>query len=123
MPLHERPAVDITLLRHYAAVASELDLARAAADLGVSHAVLSGSLNQVEAEVGAALIDRSTPVMTLTDAGALFLVTAREEIAAFDAEAAPPAPKAGGKAKASKGKGRAPRVKGEPLPYKKRQSR
>ncbi|MET0977134.1 MAG: LysR family transcriptional regulator [Leifsonia sp.] len=115
--------MDITLLRHYVAVASELDLGRAAAALGVSHATLSGSLNQLEATVGDSLIDRASAPMTLTPAGALFLVTAREEIAAFDAENAPPKPKAGGKAKASKGKGRAPRVKGEPLPYKKRQSR
>ena len=35
----------------------------------------------------------------------------------------PPPPKAGGKAKASKGKGRAPAVKGQPRPGKRRQSR
>ncbi|MET0801412.1 MAG: LysR family transcriptional regulator [Actinomycetota bacterium] len=115
--------MDITLLRHYVAAASELDLARAATRLGVSHASLSGSLNQVEAIVGAALIDRAPGSMRLTEAGELFLVTARAEVAAFDAAHAPPVVRAGGKAKASKGKGRAPKVKGEPLPYKRRQSR
>lgn len=115
--------MDISLLRHYVTVAEELDLARAATALGVSHATLSGSLNQLEALVGAHLVERSTSTMTLTEAGSLFLATATEEIAAHDAANKPPAPKTGGKAKANKGKGRAPRVKGEPLPYKKRQSR
>lgn len=115
--------VDITMLRHYVALANELDLGRAASALGVSHATLSGSLNQLEAVAGAVLIRRGNGPMTLTDAGELFLATANEEIAAFDAANAPPPAKTGGKAKASKGVGRAPRVKGEPLPYKKRQSR
>lgn len=115
--------MDISLLRHYVTVATELDLAKAATALGVSHAILSGSLNQLEALVGAQLVNRTTSSMSLTEAGELFLATATAEIAAFDAANKPPAPKAGGKAKANKGKGRAPRVKGEPLPYKKRQSR
>ena len=38
-------------------------------------------------------------------------------------KAAPKAAPAGGKAKANKGKGRAPIVKGQPKPYKKRQGR
>lgn len=115
--------MDISLLRHYVAVANELHLATAAQSLGVSHATLSGSLNQLEAVVGSQLVNRSTTDMSLTEAGKLFLITAQSEIAAYEAANKPPAPKAGGKAKANKGKGRAPRVKGEPLPYKKRQSR
>lgn len=115
--------MDISLLRHYVTVADKLDLAAAATELGVSHATLSGSLNQVEALVGAHLVNRATNTMSLTEAGALFLVTAHDEIAAYEAANKPVVPKAGGKAKANKGKGRAPRVKGEPLPYKKRQSR
>jgi len=51
------------------------------------------------------------------------LVTAREEIAAAPAPAEKPVVPAGGKAKASKGRGRAPVVKGQPKPYKKRQGR
>ena len=115
--------MDISLLRHYVVVANELDLAKTATALGVSHATVSGSINQVEALVGAHLVNRTTSTMSLTDAGKLFLVTANDEIAAYEAANKPPVPKAGGKAKANKGKGRAPRVKGEPLPYKKRQSR
>jgi hypothetical protein len=51
------------------------------------------------------------------------LERAHMELAEFDDR--PPAPVAppGGKAKASKGTGRAPIVKGEPRPYKNRQSR
>ncbi|WP_419818862.1 LysR family transcriptional regulator [Glaciibacter flavus] len=115
--------MDITMLRHYVAVATDLDLGRAASTLGVSQAVVSGSLNQLEATVGEQLIDRSSATLVVTDAGTLFLVTARAEVAAHDAANTPRPPKTGGKAKASKGKGRAPRVKGEPLPFKKRQSR
>ena len=44
-------------------------------------------------------------------------------IAAAGPEPEKTAGPAGGKAKASKGVGRAPRVKGQPKPYKKRQGR
>lgn len=85
-------------------------------------ASLYTSLDKLEEEVGHALINREgTP--RLTHVGELFLVEAQAAVAA----APPPAPKnaapAGGKAKASKGKGRAPIVKGQPKPYKKRQGR
>lgn len=115
--------MDTDLLRHYVAVASELHLGRAAASLGVPRATLRASIDGVERAVGTRLVERSDDAITLTEAGTLFLATARAELAAIDAAAAPPKPKGGGKAKASKGKGRAPKVKGQPLPYKKRQSR
>jgi hypothetical protein len=55
----------------------------------------------------------------LTDEGTTFV----EEAAARVAKAPTPPVNRGGKAKASKGKGRAPVVKGEPKPFKKRQGR
>ena len=58
------------------------------------------------------------------DAGiASAVVVAEEELASPSTPPAPPAPPAGGKAKASKGKGRTPAVKGQPKPFKKRQGR
>ncbi|KQM83299.1 LysR family transcriptional regulator [Agromyces sp. Leaf222] len=115
--------MDTALLRHYVVVATELHLGRAAASLGVPRATLRTSLADVQRAVGAVLLERDDDEITLTEAGTMFLATARSELAVIDAANAPPKPKAGGKAKASKGKGRAPKVKGQPLPYKKRQSR
>ena len=58
-----------------------------------------------------------------TGAGDALLEQARIELAEFDERPPTPAAPAGGKAKASKGTGRTPIVKGEPRPYKNRQSR
>ena len=80
-------------------------------------------IDKLEAEVGHPLFTRSKSGWTLTPAGTLLLAEARSRIAAEPARAAKPVVAAGGKAKASKGKGRAPAVKGQPKPYKKRQGR
>ena len=115
--------MEITQLRQFIAVAAESHLGRAATALGVSRATLRDSLDAVEAAVGTPLVIRSGDEVALTPDGDRFLVTARAEVAADDASSTPPKSNTGGKAKASKGKGRAPKVKGQPLPYKKRQSR
>ena len=112
----------IALLRRYIVLAETLHFPRAAKELGIPLASLYTSLDKLEDEVGHALVNREgTP--RLTNVGELFLVEAKETVAA----APPPAPKtvapAGGKAKASKGKGRTPAVKGQPKPFKKRQGR
>lgn len=112
----------LALLRRYVVLAETLHFPRAAKQLGIPLASLYTSLDKLEDEVGHTLINREgTP--RLTSVGELFLVEAQATVAA----APPPAPKtvapAGGKAKASKGKGRAPIVKGQPKPYKKRQGR
>jgi hypothetical protein len=116
--------VNITLLRRFVALtAADLHAPRAAISLGIPLASLYTSLDKLEAEVGHPLITRGASGWTLTPAGKLLLVEAKQQIA----HAPAPAPKtggpAGGKAKASKGKGRAPVVKGEPKPFKKRQGR
>ena len=113
----------ITHLRHFVAVAEELHFIRAADSLGISRAKLDSSIRALESQVGADLFDRRQESTTLTGAGVVLLEQARIELAEFDDRPpAPPAPP-GGKAKASKGTGRAPIVKGEPRPYKNRQSR
>jgi len=119
----EELCVKITHLRHFVAVAEELHFVRAAVSLGISRAKLDSSIRALESEVGSDLFDRRQESTTLTRAGVALLNHAKVELAEFDDH--PPALDAppGGKAKASKGTGRAPIVKGEPRPYKNRQSR
>jgi hypothetical protein len=115
--------VNITLLVRFVAVAEGLHFPRVARELGIPLASLYSSIAKLEEEVGAPLFVRNSAETRLTKAGVLFLDTAREEIAAAPAPPKKPVVPAGGKAKASKGKGRAPAVKGQPKPYKKRQGR
>ena len=113
--------MNITLLRRFVAVAEELHFPRAADVLGIPLASLYSSIEKLESEVGHSLFTRHGETQ-LTEVGILFLDEARREIAAAPASVEKPV-NAGGKAKASKGKGRAPIVKGKPKPYKKRQGR
>lgn len=113
----------ISLLRRFVAVAEHLHFPRAAESLGIPLASLYTSIEKLEAEVGHPLFSRDDGPTRLTKAGVLLLPEARAQIAqAPPPSKNPPAP-AGGKAKASKGKGRTPAVKGQPKPYKKRQGR
>src|ERR1700712_500114 len=121
--IHERPCVNITLLVRFVAVAEELHFPRAAKKLNIPLASLYSSISKLEDEVGSPLFVRNAAETRLTQAGILFLETARDEIAAAPAPIEKPVVPAGGKAKASKGKGRAPAVKGQPKPFKKRQGR
>lgn len=114
--------MNITLLERFVAVAEELHFPRAAGMLGIPLASLYSSIDKLELEIGQPLITRDAPTR-LTPAGTLLLADAKKEIAAAPAPAAKPVVPAGGKAKASKGKGRTPAVKGQPKPYKKRQGR
>lgn len=115
--------MDVTLLVRFVAAAEELHFPRTAERLGIPLASLYSSIDKVESEVGEPLIVRDGSRTRLTKAGTLFLATAKSEIAASPTPATKPSAPAGGKAKASKGKGRAPVVKGQPKPYKKRQGR
>ena len=114
--------MNITLLRRFVAVAEELHFPRAADTLGIPLASLYSSIEKLETEVGHPLFNRNGETR-LTEVGILFLDQARQEIATAPAPVEKPVANAGGKAKASKGKGRAPIVKGKPKPYKKRQGR
>jgi hypothetical protein len=115
--------VNVTLLVRFVAVAEELHFPRAAERLGIPVASLRTSIEKLETEVGQPLFHRDGGPTRLTNAGVLLLDDADELIAAAPAPAAKPVVPAGGKAKASKGKGRTPVVKGQPKPYKKRQGR
>ena len=111
------------LRRFVALVDEDIHFPRAADSLGIPLASLYTSMEKLEDEVGHPLFHNTKAGKALTPAGKLLLDEARRQIAA----APPPAEKttapAGGKARASKGKGRTPAVKGQPKPYKKRQGR
>ncbi|NQX10183.1 LysR family transcriptional regulator [Microbacteriaceae bacterium VKM Ac-2855] len=111
----------ISQLRHFVAVAEELHFVRAADALGISRRKLDSSVEAIEAELGAPLFERDAATTTLTRAGRDFLPVARAEIAAAPAPEVTPG-NGGGKAKANKGIGRTPHVKGAPKP-RRRQSR
>lgn len=115
--------MNATQLLRFVAVAEELHFPRAAQNLGIPLASLYSSIDKLEAEVGRPLLTRGDGPTTLTPAGVVLLAHAEQELAA--APPLPPQPPVpgGGKAKASKGKGRAPVVKGQPKPFKKRQGR
>ncbi|GAA3019454.1 LysR family transcriptional regulator [Microbacterium dextranolyticum] len=118
--------MNLAALQRFAAVVdADLHLPRAADALGIPLASLHTSIDRLEADVGHPLIDRRGTPWRLTQAGMLLLEEARRRITEAPAPVAPATPRAaaGGKAKASKGRGRAPIVKGQPKPYKKRQGR
>lgn len=111
----------ITLLRRFVVVAEELHFPRAADRLNIPLASVYSTIEKIEAELGHAVFTKNGETR-LTKEGNLFLITAKAEIAEAP-EPVAPVVKAGGKAKASKGRGRAPSVKGQPKPFKKRQGR
>ncbi len=78
------------------------------------------SIKASEAELGYPLFDYEAETTTLTPGGKALLSKLVAEAAKAKAAATLPA---GGKAKASKGKGRTPAVKGAPRVGKRRQSR
>ncbi|MCU1528534.1 MAG: LysR family transcriptional regulator [Frondihabitans sp.] len=111
-------------LEHFVVAADELHFVRASQRLGISRQKLMSSIAAVEREYGGRpLFDPQASETRLTRAGEQAVVQAKLELA--KPSTPPPAPPRppGGKAKASKGQGRAPVVKGEPKPFKKRQGR
>lgn len=114
----------IALLRRFVAlVEHDLHAPRTADALGIPLASLYTSIDKLEEDVGHPLLTRAKAGWTLTPAGRLLLDEARQRIAESPAPTEKHTGPAGGKAKASKGKGRTPAVKGQPKPYKKRQGR
>lgn len=69
--------MELRHLRHFVALAEELHFGRAAQRLAMTQPPLSLSLQQLEARVGARLLDRDSKGVRLTAAGAAFLPAAR----------------------------------------------
>jgi hypothetical protein len=106
--------------RNFIAAAEELHFAHAARTVGIPRSEMIASIKASEAELGYALFDYDAETTTLTPAGkALLSKLVKEALKAKVNATLPP----GGKAKASKGKGRTPAVKGAPRVGKRRQSR
>jgi DNA-binding transcriptional LysR family regulator len=74
-------------LRHFVAVAEELNFARAAERLGISAPPLSRTISRLEAELGVPLFERTTHSVTLTPAGTVLLEQARIALEALRAAA------------------------------------
>jgi DNA-binding transcriptional LysR family regulator len=115
--------VDPTLLRHFIAAAEELHFAHAAKRFDVPRSTLIASVRKLESDLGYDLFDKTAETTVLTAKGTVFLDNARVQLAKSAAAARASVAAPGGKAKASKGKGRTPAVKGAPRVGKRRQSR
>jgi DNA-binding transcriptional LysR family regulator len=74
-------------LRYFVAVAEELSFARAAERLAIASPALSKAMNQLEAQLGVQLLERTTRRVALTPAGAVLLDEARVALDALDAAA------------------------------------
>jgi DNA-binding transcriptional LysR family regulator len=79
----ERP-VELRHLRYFVAVAEELHFGRAAQRLHVAQSSLSKQVQALEADVGVALLSRTSRRVELTAAGATFLRRARRILAQAD---------------------------------------
>lgn len=69
--------MELRHLRYFVAVAEELNFRKASDLLRVAQPALSRQIQDLEADVGAKLLDRNTSSVRLTDAGAAFLVECR----------------------------------------------
>ena len=65
--------MELTTLRYFVTVAKELHFRKAAAKLNITQAPLSAAVRKLEEELGCQLFNRTSRVVELTEAGALFL--------------------------------------------------
>jgi len=77
-------SVELRHLRALVALSDEESFTDAARVLGVSQATVSRTIGQLEHELGAALVARTTRAVRLTEAGESFLADARRTLAALD---------------------------------------
>jgi len=77
--------MDVRHLRYFAAIAEEGSLSGAAARIGIAQPSLSQHVKTLETRLGVALVSRSPRGVTLTEAGEVLLVHARQILAAVDA--------------------------------------
>src|ERR1700730_7483633 len=76
--------LELRHLRYFIAVAEELNFSRAAERLHMAQPPLSAAIRQLEQELGAELLLRTTREVRLTDAGRTFLDGAKRTLAELD---------------------------------------
>ncbi|MFD4836850.1 LysR substrate-binding domain-containing protein [Achromobacter sp. NPDC058515] len=76
--------IETRLLRQFVAVAETLHFNRAAQRLHMAQPPLSQAIRRLEAEIGAALFERTNRSVSLTAAGTAFLDTARSILASLE---------------------------------------
>ncbi|QGP80131.1 LysR family transcriptional regulator [Sphingobium sp. CAP-1] len=76
--------MDMRLLRYFVAVADEGNFNRAADRLHIAQPPLSRAIQQLEAHVGAPLLDRTSRPLRLTDVGRLLYAQALQMLARMD---------------------------------------
>jgi DNA-binding transcriptional LysR family regulator len=72
--------MELRQLRHFVAVADELNFTRAAERCNITQPAFTRSIAALEEELGAILLDRSRRQIQLTEAGQSFLVDARKAL-------------------------------------------
>jgi DNA-binding transcriptional LysR family regulator len=80
--------VELRQLRYFVTVSEELHFGRAAAREHIVQSALSQQVQRLERELGVRLLERSTHNVSLTAAGVMFLVEARQILAHVDRAAA-----------------------------------
>jgi DNA-binding transcriptional LysR family regulator len=78
------PGLELRQLRYFVTLAEELHFGHAAAREHIVQSALSQQVQRLERELGVRLLERSTHHVELTEAGAAFLVEARQILARVD---------------------------------------